>query len=52
MTNFQTRFLNSSEFDIVYKTLIDKSPDFKSSKNQSKAGMDRIGHYIELSLIN
>jgi Bacterial capsule synthesis protein PGA_cap len=52
MTNFQTRFLNSSEFDIVYKTLIDKSPDFKSSKNLSKPGMDRIGHYIELSLIN
>jgi hypothetical protein len=50
ITNFQTRLLSDAEFDVVYKTLIDKNLDIKSNKTRARVGLDNVGRYIELSL--
>ena len=49
-TNWQTRLLEEQEFKIAYDLLIDKNSFLKSSKRPAKAGIDRIGRFLEVQL--
>jgi hypothetical protein len=49
-TNWQARLLEEQEFKIAYDLLIDKNSFLKSSKRPAKAGIDRIGRFLEVQL--
>ena len=49
-TNWQGRFLEEQEFKIAYDLLIDKNSFLKSSRIPTKAGIDKIGRFIEVQL--
>ncbi|MEJ7642649.1 MAG: CapA family protein [Candidatus Nitrosocosmicus sp.] len=49
-TNWQARILDEQEFKVAYDLLIDKNSFLISSKRYAKAGIDKIGRYIELQL--
>jgi len=49
-TRFQARFLEEQEFEIVRDILINKNSFLTSLKRYSKAGIDKIGRYMELQL--
>ena len=50
ITNWQTRFLEEQEFKIAHDLLIDKNSFLKSSKRHAKAGIDKIGRFVEVQL--
>ena len=50
ITNWQARFLEEQEFKNAYDLLIDKNSFLKSSKRPAKAGIDKIGRFIEVQL--
>jgi hypothetical protein len=49
-TNWQGIFLEEQEFKIAHVLLIDKNSFLKSSKRPAKAGIDRIGRFLEVQL--
>ena len=49
-TNWQARLLEEQEFKIAQDILIDKNSFLKSSKRHAKAGIDKIGRFVELQL--
>ena len=50
LQNFQTRFVDQKEFEIVCDLLINKNYAWKPSEQNYKLGMDNIGRFIELPL--
>ena len=50
-TNWQGRFLEEQEFKIAHDLLIDKNSFLKSSRIPTKAGIDKIGRFIECDWI-
>jgi hypothetical protein len=49
-TDWQARFLKEHEFKVTHDILIDKNSFLKSSKRPAKAGIDKIGRFIEMQL--
>lgn len=49
-TNWQTRLFEEQVFKVTKDLLTDKNSFLKSSKRDAKAGIDKIGQYMELQL--
>jgi hypothetical protein len=50
LIKWQARFLEEKEFKIAHDLLIDKNSFLKSSKRPTKAGIDKIGRFVEVQL--
>ena len=50
LTNFQVRFVDKKEFEIVCNLLIEKNYAWKRSEQHVKLGIDNIAQFIELQL--